>query len=75
MRVSMAGRQPSVNREAMKVPSPAAYNVKPIGKARVCKFGTGSGRKSEIRSFVPGPGQYDIKTQYLSFKKSAPSWK
>lgn len=74
-KVSIAGRVPPVASEAAKVPGPAAYTVKAVEGNKGCKFGSGGGRGAGYRSFVPGPGQYNINTRYQSFKRTAPSWK
>lgn len=74
-RITISGRVLPTVTEAAKVPGPASYTVKPIEGNKGCKFGNGGGRKQEVRSFAPGPGQYNINTRYQSLKRTAPSWK
>ena len=74
-KVSISGRVQSAINEATKVPGPASYMIKSIEGNKGWKFGIGESRKPELKSFVPGPGQYDINTRCESLKRTAPSWK
>jgi hypothetical protein len=74
-KIIISGRvQPTVN-EASKVPGPASYTIKSIDGNKGCKFGNGGGKISEFKSFVPGPGQYNVNSRYQGLKRTAPSWK
>lgn len=77
---SIAGRPKVEANESIKVPGPAAYDIKQSEIRGGYKFGTsgnsnvGSGANIGSSS-NPGPGQYDVRTRYKNFKRCAPAWK
>jgi hypothetical protein len=77
---SIAKRPKVEVNESIKIPGPAAYNIKPPEMRGGFKFGssgnTNVGSLSHIESSSsPGPGQYDVRTRYKNFKQNAPAWK